>query len=137
VHASSWLSYKSLSEPWCMHLSLTEKHTISQTMVYTILLDRGSGYYLGNSMYQSSKKNLSCGDGTNLDYYGVMATTSDFSMATITLGTHYSMLFCQPSPPEALSVPCRRCVDSGGPGILSRPCLIMAWNSRCPGPKLL
>jgi hypothetical protein len=41
-------------------------------------------------MHQSSVRNLACGDGTNIDYYGVMAATSDFGMIIITL----SFLYC-------------------------------------------
>jgi hypothetical protein len=63
-------------------------------MLYTVLLDPEAGYYLGNSMYRSFDKNLACGNEMNLDCYEVTAITGDFNMTIITLGSHYSMLFC-------------------------------------------
>jgi hypothetical protein len=75
-----------------MRLSLTGSLAIARTTLYIILLDQETDYYPSNATYRSSDKNLTCGDGMNLDCYGVMATSGDFSMSIITLGGHYSML---------------------------------------------
>jgi hypothetical protein len=63
--------------------------------MYTVLLDREAGHYLGNGMTCSFDRNLVCSDRTNLNCYEVMASTGDFAMVIITLGSHYSVLSCQ------------------------------------------
>jgi hypothetical protein len=80
---------------------------------------------------------IACSNEMNLDCYGVMAATSEFSIASITLGRHHSMLSCQPASPEALSVPCERRADSGGSTILTGSWPVVAWSSRHPWPELL
>jgi hypothetical protein len=96
VHAGHWVSYESLSEPWCTRLSLTRRCAIAQTMLYTILLDRVADLYLGCDMHYNSNKNLACGNMMNLDYYEVMAITGDFIMSIISLSCHYSMFSVTP-----------------------------------------
>jgi hypothetical protein len=116
-------------------LVLTGRQAIARVMSCPVSLDLAMCYYPGNSVHGSSNWNLACGDGMNLDCYGVMAATSDFDMSIFTLGCHYSVRSCQPTPPKAMSVPCGRHADSGGSGILVVSCLIETWSSRHPGLK--
>jgi hypothetical protein len=100
--AGRWVLYESLSEPWCVCLSLTWRCTIALRNSCAILL----GLYPGCGMHHSSDKHLTYIDGRDLDCCEVTAITSDFNMTTITLDNHYYVLSCQPAPPDALSVPC-------------------------------
>jgi hypothetical protein len=137
VGADRWAPYEPLSESWCTHLSLTRRRAIARTMLHTVLLDWEASYHPESGMHRNSDKNLACGDGMNLDYDEVMASTGDSDIAIITLGSYYSMLSCQPAPPDALSTLCGRCADSWGLGISPGPHPIEAWASWCSGPKLL
>jgi hypothetical protein len=112
--------YNSLSKPWITRLSLTRRYTIVWTNPRTVLL----GLYLGCGMHRSSDKHLACGDEMNLDYCEVTTITGDCDMAIITLGSLYSMLSCQPTLPDALSMWYERCADSRGVGTLPMPYLI-------------
>jgi hypothetical protein len=49
------------------------------------------------------------------------STTSDFNMATITLGRLYFMLSCRLTPTDALSVQHGRCVNIGATCAFTRP----------------
>jgi hypothetical protein len=100
-------------------LELAMQHTITQVIAH-----------------QSSVKNIACGDGTNLECYSVMAATGDFIMTIITIGYHYSMWSCRPTP-QRLSVACGQHANSGGSSILAESCLVEARSSRCPEHKLL
>jgi hypothetical protein len=126
VCTSHWVSYESLSGPWSTHLSLTERCDIARTDLHTILL----GLCPGRGTYRSSDKHLSCSDKMNLDYCLV-------DMAIITLDSHYFMLSCRPTPPDAMSAPCGQRADNRGTCTSLRPSLTRGWASRCVGPKLL
>jgi hypothetical protein len=133
MRTGHWVSYKSLSEPCSVRMSLTGRHAIARTNPCIILL----GLYLGRGMHHSSDNHLACGDGTILDCCEVMANIGDFGMAIITLDSHYSVLFCQPTPPDVLSVPYGRRADSRGTCTLLGPHLIWEWALRHFGPKIL
>jgi hypothetical protein len=51
MYVGHWSPYESLSEPWCMRMSLIGSHAIVWTMLCTVLLDQEADYYMGNSMY--------------------------------------------------------------------------------------
>jgi hypothetical protein len=62
VCVSRWVLYKSLSEPWTVHLSLTGRHATTRTNPHTVLL----GLYPGCGMHCISDKYLACSDMMNL-----------------------------------------------------------------------
>jgi hypothetical protein len=73
---------------WAASPSLTGLHAIDWVIACSLICN----------------KNLDCGEGTRLDYCDVIATTSDYDMAIITLGRLYIMLSCWLPPSNALSV---------------------------------
>jgi hypothetical protein len=60
--------------------------------------------YTGFGVHHGSDNHLAYGNGTNLDYCEVMATTVDYDMTIITLDNIYSVLSCHATPPDALHV---------------------------------
>jgi hypothetical protein len=75
AHARPWPGDKLLFGQGHALFPLTGRRAITQVIACTLGLDR----------------NLGCSDGTNLDFYGVMAATTDFGMVIITLSRLYSM----------------------------------------------
>jgi hypothetical protein len=65
------------------------------------------------------QKDLACGEGTRLDCCNMIATTSDYVMAIITLGRLYSTLSCRLAPTDAMSVQHGQRVGSGSTFILT------------------
>jgi hypothetical protein len=65
------------------------------------------------------QKDLACGEGTRLDCCNMIATTSDYVMAIITLGRLYSTLSCRLAPTDAMSVQHGQRVGSGATFILT------------------
>jgi hypothetical protein len=102
MRAWSWSPYESLSESRCVCLALTGRQVIIQARPCSISLDQETCYITKVIMCtRGSDRNLTCGDGTNLDGYGVMAAIDDFSMVIITLGHLYSVLSCRSTSPDA------------------------------------
>jgi hypothetical protein len=129
VCTGHWVSYESLSEPWCMCMSLTGRRAIARTNPCTVLL----GLYSGRGMHRSSDTHQAWSDMINLDCFKVKAIIADYDMTIISLDNFHSMLSCLPAPPDVLSTSCGRRADSSGTGTLHRSCRFKEWASRCLG----
>jgi hypothetical protein len=84
--------YESLSEPQRACMTLTGMQALAQIMARIVCLNRVTHYCSHNSVTRGSNRDLAYNVEKNLDYYGVIAATSDFvDVAVVTRGLLYSL----------------------------------------------